>query len=78
MFNMLCKALLLSALVAVAVATPLSGRIVGGADAVPGQFPYQISLRVKDSHNCGGSIIDNSWILTAAHCVAVNVTGNVA
>lgn len=75
---MIAKLLVLSALVAVTLATPFSGRIVGGADATPGQFPYQVSLRIKDSHTCGGSIIDNQWILTAAHCVAENVTGNVA
>lgn len=74
---MLAKVLVLSAVVALAIASPFEGRIVGGDDASPGQFPYQISLRIKDSHTCGGSIIDNEWILTAAHCVAVNVTGKV-
>ena len=45
-------------------------RIVGGHDAKPGQFPYQVSLQVNDyDHLCGGSIIDRKWILTAAHCV---------
>lgn len=46
-----------------------SGRIVGGQTAEPGQFPYQISLRlVEHMHLCGGSIIRNDWIVTAAHC----------
>lgn len=56
------------ALLAVATAQP-SGRIVGGIDAVEGQFPHQISLRRSGSHTCGGSIISHNYILTAAHCV---------
>lgn len=45
------------------------GRIVGGSDAAAGQFPYQCSLRRGQHHTCGGSIITNRWILSAAHCV---------
>ncbi|XP_074897757.1 coagulation factor XI-like isoform X5 [Buteo buteo] len=47
-------------------------RIVGGTDSSPGEWPWQVSLHVKLSrqrHLCGGSIISNQWILTAAHCV---------
>jgi len=47
--------------------------IVGGTDAEKDEFPYQISYRAdrkeNSSHNCGGSIITEDWILIAAHCV---------
>ncbi|KAL0124388.1 hypothetical protein PUN28_006310 [Cardiocondyla obscurior] len=44
-------------------------RIVGGKDAPVGKYPYQISLKYYGSHRCGGSILDNRNVLTAAHCV---------
>ena len=45
-------------------------KIVNGKDAVLGQFPHQV-LWARDAHGsvfCGGSIYDNSTIITAAHC----------
>jgi len=45
--------------------------IVGGQEATPGQWPWQVSLasRPGERHFCGGVIINANWIMTAAHCV---------
>lgn len=46
----------------------LDGRIVGGFAMNITEVPWQVSLQLRGSHFCGGSIIGKSWILTAAHC----------
>lgn len=48
----------------------LDGRIVGGEDATIEEYPYQISLEYFGSHRCGGSVISETVILTAAHCTS--------
>jgi len=50
--------------------------VVGGIDAQPWEFPWQTSLRRKatNSHFCGGSIINDRWIVTASHCLSGETT----
>ncbi|XP_051994118.1 transmembrane protease serine 3 [Xyrauchen texanus] len=47
----------------------IRSRIVGGNVSSPGQVPWQVSLHYQNQHLCGGSIISDRWIVTAAHCV---------
>ncbi len=50
-------------------------KIVGGQPATPGAYPWQASLVVSNisdagrAHFCGGSIYNEKWIVTAAHCM---------
>jgi trypsin len=44
-------------------------RIVGGERIDIVEAPYQVSVRIDGGHRCGGSILADDWVLTAAHCV---------
>ena len=42
--------------------------IIAGTESRPHEFPYVISLQSNGTHFCGGGIINEQFILTAAHC----------
>jgi len=44
--------------------------IVNGQEAIPHEFPFMAALMNRNRQFCGGSLIDDRHILTAAHCVA--------
>ncbi|KAK2832200.1 hypothetical protein Q7C36_015662 [Tachysurus vachellii] len=43
-------------------------RIVGGKEAWPHSWPWQVALTFADMPACGGAIISEHWIITACHC----------
>ncbi|XP_075459469.1 suppressor of tumorigenicity 14 protein homolog [Ascaphus truei] len=44
-------------------------RIVGGVNADIGEWPWQVSLHIKNGlHTCGASLVSTTMLLSAAHC----------
>ncbi|XP_036901066.1 chymotrypsin-C isoform X2 [Sturnira hondurensis] len=52
----------------------LAARVVGGDNARPHSWPWQISLQYLRNdtwrHTCGGTLIASNYVLTAAHCIS--------
>lgn len=57
------------------VNVPGSGdRVVGGQHAKAGQFPYHVSIQLRDFYDlCGGAIIGPWFILTTAFCTRYGI-----
>ena len=46
--------------------------IVGGSKTEKGRYPWQVRLQIDCNNGvcgvCGGSILSENWVITAAHC----------
>jgi len=56
-----------------AISPSVSVRVVGGVEAMPHSWPWQVSLQNSHGHFCGGSIINEQWVVSAAHCAPAYV-----
>uniref|UniRef100_A0A665T5A4 pancreatic elastase II n=1 Tax=Echeneis naucrates TaxID=173247 RepID=A0A665T5A4_ECHNA len=60
---------------------PTLTRVVGGEDVRENSWPWQVySFKIfllslfSFYHTCGGTLISNQWVLTAAHCISSSRT----
>ncbi|XP_078471546.1 enteropeptidase-like [Lampetra planeri] len=50
----------------------VNNRIVGGYEARLGEWPWQASLHNFNRLTCGGSLLNDRWVVSAAHCFNSN------
>lgn len=44
-------------------------RVVGGKPSQPAAWPWVVALYRDGMFHCGGVIVNQNWIMSAAHCV---------
>ncbi|GLV32203.1 uncharacterized protein CBL_11840 [Carabus blaptoides fortunei] len=50
-------------------APAVNTRIIGGVEADIGDIPYIVSVRAMGKAGCGGTILSETYVVTAAHCI---------
>lgn len=54
-------------------AAPMAGasqpRIIGGTPIAITAAPWQVFVTIRSQQQCGGALLSNRWVVTAAHCV---------
>ncbi len=51
-------------------------KIVGGSIAKVGDWGWQVAFNIFGSLSCGGSLINENWVVTAAHCIVYGPTAS--
>ncbi|XP_034070783.1 coagulation factor X isoform X3 [Gymnodraco acuticeps] len=50
-------------------------RLVGGRQCPPGDCPLQVLVQLNGESHCGGVLVNSQWVVTAAHCIHGNNSG---
>ncbi|KAK2904914.1 hypothetical protein Q8A67_006713 [Cirrhinus molitorella] len=56
-------------LIGLSLADGMKSSIIGGKEAIPHSRPYMASILRSKYHTCGGMLIRQDYVLTAAHCL---------
>ncbi|XP_052462261.1 granzyme G isoform X1 [Carassius gibelio] len=56
-------------LLVISLAEGMESDIIGGKEAKPHSRPYMASIQINKHHTCGGMLIREDYVLTAAHCL---------
>nr|XP_020459840.1 complement factor D-like [Monopterus albus] len=75
------KDLFVTAAVLVVALISQSEGIIGGREAAPHSRPYMASIQMPEGekmiHECGGFVIADQWVMTAAHCLPTGPNGRI-